>query len=117
MPVEWTSRAAWHYGDCGILLEPIASSSTGIATPDTFSRGAITTLALRLLIECVTRKYQYLGGKIKIGMGVWEVQILDSGIGRSEEGGSSVKRKRVESIEPRALPSIQMRWESGKMIV
>ena len=86
--VRWTSRAAWYYGDCGILLEPIASSSEGIATPDVFSRGAITNAALRLLIICVTPRFQYLGGKVKIGEGFFEVQILSGGIRRLAKGMS-----------------------------
>lgn len=44
---------------------------------DTFTRGDITRQVLALQILCVTEGMGYLGGRMKVGRGVFEVYLMD----------------------------------------
>ncbi len=53
---------------------------------DTFTRGDITRQALALQILCVTEGMGWLGGRMKVGRGVFEVYLMDGLLGHASEG-------------------------------
>lgn len=63
---------------------------------DTFTSGDITRQALALQILCVTEPMGWLGGRMKVGRGVFDVYVMDGLLGRAIEGVRRNKRVGVE---------------------
>jgi len=66
---------------------------------DTFTRGDITRQALALQILCVTEGMGWLGGRMKVGSGVFEVYLMDGLLGRAREGVERQKRGSVDGLD------------------
>ncbi|KAI4253835.1 MAG: hypothetical protein LQ352_003444, partial [Teloschistes flavicans] len=86
-PIIWIGKESWHYGSCSIYLDPVPTRSLVIR--DVFTRGNINWAALQVQLGCVTAEKGYLGGKIQVGRGVFEVSIMDKllGSGRAAKNG------------------------------
>jgi len=62
---------------------------------DTFTRGDITRQALALQIMCVTEGMDFLGGRMKVGRGVFEVYLMDGMYVGAIEGAGREKRRNI----------------------
>jgi len=93
-PIIWIQRQAWHYESCSIFLVPVRTRS--LVVRDTFTSGDITRQALALQILCVTEPMGWLGGRMKVGRGVFDVYVMDGLLGRAIEGVRRNKRVGVE---------------------
>ncbi|KAI4205454.1 MAG: hypothetical protein LQ350_000497 [Teloschistes chrysophthalmus] len=74
-PHIWIERQSWHYGSCSVYLDPVPTRSLVIR--DVFPRGDINWAALQVQLECVTEQKSWLGGRIQVGRGVFEVAVMD----------------------------------------
>lgn len=66
---------------------------------DTFTRGDITRQALALQILCVTEGMGWLGGRMKVGRGVFEVYLMDGLLGSAGKGVGRDRRRGVEGVD------------------
>jgi len=96
-PAIWIQPQAWHYESCSIFLVPV--STRALVVRDTFTRGDITRQALALQILCVTEGMGWLGGRMKVGRGVFEVYLMDGLLGRAREGVERHKRGSVDGLD------------------
>lgn len=71
---------------------------------DVFTRGEITRQALALQILCVTERMGYLGGKIGLGRGVFEVYLMDGLLGRAMDG-VGIDKRRIIGEEDKGVES------------
>jgi len=96
-PAIWIQPQAWHYESCSIFLVPVRTRA--LVVRDTFTRGDITRQALALQILCVTEGMGWLGGRMKVGSGVFEVYLMDGLLGRAREGVERQKRGSVDGLD------------------
>ncbi|KAI4091452.1 MAG: hypothetical protein L6R37_007737 [Teloschistes peruensis] len=75
VPLIWIEPHSWHYGSCSIYLDPVPTRSLVIR--DVFARGDINWAALQVQLMCVTEQRGWLGGRIPVGRGVFEVAVMD----------------------------------------